>query len=229
MKDKLRAAFDQVRMDPECAGRIENALNQTKPAGGYTAMPFRENRRSRLTAAAAMACLLAVVLFAGTVLFGGETKNGLTAQTDPVPDTETVQVTIAYENKKTELEAALRIHGHKGADFLRPEGDRLYFTADGQYTDITDLISDDEPYTYIYTDNAGIVHCLAVGGCYTPGSNSLDGVYYGYWYRDAADADERFSGWISGACAGHWCNATNDYFGWYVKACEILDIPWKPQ
>lgn len=48
------------------------------------------------------------------------------------------------------------------------EGDRIYFTADGGHTDITDLISDEDAYFYEYTktDNRGNERrcCIAVGG-----------------------------------------------------------------
>ena len=62
MSNKIHDAFAGLHMDPARAAKIEHALRQAQAAPGYTAVPFRESRRSRLFTLSAAACLLAVIL-----------------------------------------------------------------------------------------------------------------------------------------------------------------------
>ena len=232
MSNKIHDAFAGLHMDPARSAKIEHALRQAQAAPGYTAVPFRENRRSRLFTLSAAACLLAVILLGFALLPRITAPAQELAATDPeIPTESTPPSGSEAEREETErmrVEANVRIRMHTNGDFLCPVGNSLYFNTNGEMLDITDLISDDEAFTYVYAEN-GIIHYIAVGGCYTPGSNSLDGVYYGYWYRDEADAEAPLSGWLGGNCSGHWSNAKNDYFGWYLQACDEFGIPWQPR
>ena len=236
MSNKIRSAFAGVRMDPACANKIENALNQGHTPGGYAATPHRESRRSGIFAAAAMACLLALTIFGGSALMGTKTPAEATDVTGAETPTETLSPSEAEEIRKMNEEhqekvdrirGYVRVREHSNGNFLKPSGQKLYFNANNEIIDITDVISDDKAFTYVYTED-GIIHYIAVGGTYVPGVDSLDTVYYGYWYKDADYADEPLLGWVAGNCKGHWSNAKNDYFGWYLEACEVLGIPWRP-
>ena len=67
---------------------------------------------------------------------------------------------------------AVAMQDEPGVPLLVEEG-RLYFTGDGGKTDITDLISETEPYFIDVVDEEGNTHKFIVGGSPEEG-------YYGY-------------------------------------------------
>ncbi len=105
---------------------------------------------------------------------------------------------------------------------------RLYFVDGDTEQDITDLISDDEPFLYSHVDTEGYERCIAIGGTFTPDTD-LDGVYWAELQKDAILAENvRYASscWIGGQAIGHWDNEADDYYGWYKKAKEYFGWPW---
>jgi len=115
--------------------------------------------------------------------------------------------------------------------YLKENNGRLIFRCNLEIIDITDVISMDNPFTYIYTVD-GIIHYIAVGGDYDP-ETGLDGVGYCEWLRDAnkmeagiADGDIH-AGWLGGNGGRiHYDSETGTHAVWYAKAIIEMDIPW---
>jgi len=110
---------------------------------------------------------------------------------------------------------------HKLPVWLHERQDRLYFVADGEKLDITDLISYDTPFTYIIggTETAGRKTYVAVGGDY-PNFGYL------YYYRDYEPGMGDMEGWDSGASFNHWDNEKDEEYPWHIKGKDILGTPF---
>ena len=105
--------------------------------------------------------------------------------------------------------------------WLMIERDRLYFVGDGEKLDITDLITENIPFTYIIggTETAGRKTYVAVGGDYPN---------FGYFevYRDYEPGMGAHEGWGDGHGVGHWDNEKDEERPWYTAAQEILGTPY---
>ena len=81
------------------------------------------------------------------------------------------------------------------------ESGRLFFTANEEHLDVTDLCSEETAYVYVLQDNTGIRHYFIIGG--TPDSPGyqiflqIPGGEYGGWVcGGAAGIVTRTSGWM---------------------------------
>lgn len=250
MEKQLIDAFDQVTMPDPCVKKIENSLNTAhQEVGRYTARPMEVSRHGWL---APVAAVLALVLMVG--LMGGlHTEPEQLAEVPTETQAGTIQEGEISEGRTWEFEdGALTVTkgnrpGQGGFSegsydtgyvptWLMEQDGRLFFAPEGvreMNEDITDLISTEEPYTYIYTDEDGIIRYLAVGmlheGPFVSIEESLGWVC---WFRDAAEMEagqaegNYFAGWLTGYGSGHWNNEKDEAFGWYTKAKEIMEIPW---
>lgn len=249
MEKRLIEAFDQVTMPEACEQRIEARLRK-KPetALRHVAAPVAEARGSWLAPVAAM---LALVLAVGMIL---PRMQQAPEQLAEMP-TEELQEGDVVDGRVWEFEGGAvtvtkgeryRQGGFSEGSYdtaymptwLSEQDGRLFFIPEGikgDKMDITDLISTEEPYTYIYTDEDGIIHYLAVGMLHEgPFVSIEESIGFACWFRDAAEMeaalaegkDNFHAGWITGYGSGHWNNETDSEFGWYSKALETMDIPW---
>lgn len=90
---------------------------------------------------------------------------------------------------------------------------RVYFIANAENVDITDLISMETPYTYIYTDQKRITHYIAIGGT----ADCL-----GWSEMLHKDWDELLTGYL-GALDHNHQDEEGHVYEWWSKAQEILD------
>lgn len=247
MEDKLRHAFDALQMPEACANRIEEELcKPNNKKKGYCAEPVQSTRGSWITGIAAAAALLAVVIAgsflgggADTRLSNGETVTEATVETngeamDAIQqeledlkerlgiadaDFRFDQYFVVGEDGKVyrRYEAAIKT----APDFLEDANGRLYFVGSGEKIDITDEISLEEPYIYIYTDENNTKQALIVG-CISPGPYVDIGNSVGWITFEWEDGAEN---WTSGG-GTHWSNWMNCEWPWLTKAKEELDIPW---
>ncbi len=98
---------------------------------------------------------------------------------------------------------------------------RLYFTANGEYLDITDQISEDTPFAYTYDDAEGVRHHVAVGGVYS-GSEAPITVGWAEWLQQAPYGD---GDWLGGTV----CNertAAGGYVPWLSRGAQMHGLPW---
>lgn len=251
MEKQLIDAFEQVTMPDSCVEKIENSLNGTPKIGErYTARPMEASRHGWFAPVAAVLALVLAVGLMGSLRTEPEQLADAPAETQA----GTMQEGEITEGRTWEFEdGAVTVtkgnrHGQGGfsegsydtgsiPSWLKEEDGRLYFTGNlsKEAIDITDLISTEEPYTYIKTDSDGIIHYMAVGrtddGPFVSIEESLG---WACWYRDAAEMeaalaegkDDFHAGWITGYGRGHWNNEMDAEFGWHAKAKEQMDIPW---
>ena len=93
-----------------------------------------------------------------------------------------LKVTGTYNNVHTDLSEEI-------VPIRVEEGNRLIFTADGDYTDITDLVDENTPYIYRYTNEMGYECYVIVGGA--AGNYGYADVYtvgMGRWDADLTNA-----------------------------------------
>lgn len=121
-----------------------------------------------------------------------------------------------------------KLSGSTEPFWLREEDGRLYFTGDGQKIDITDSISEEEPFLYTWEDVKGKATCLAVGGTYIPGAFP-EGLGWVVFTKDLILEENLATGyacWQGGSASNHWNNETEDYYLWYKEAKEYFGWPW---
>lgn len=239
MDKKLFDAFDAVHMDDCCSENIRTAIeNHTKHS-----LPSRKLWRF---AAVASACLI-LMLFAFTnpvIVQGVEETVIKLAQTVFGAINRGHGVTIVEEDYVYYNDGYMEIEHFNGSSasgsttsvilkhpsWLKEKDGRLYFKANLEYIDITDLISMEIPFTYIYDKN-GITHYIAVGGDYDP-EIGLDSIGHSEWLRSTAEMEEGaangdlYAGWLGGRSDNHLDNDTGEEYAWFTAAKEELDIPW---
>ena len=98
------------------------------------------------------------------------------------------------------------LHTDSLTDPVTEEGGRLWFIVNGEHLDITDLISETEPFLYQYADGDGIVHYWIVGRNGPEPGNWGYGEYLwdpendwkaGYSARTNLDPDSRGPAWLA--------------------------------
>ena len=104
--------------------------------------------------------------------------------------------------------SAVTMQDEPGIPLLLQDG-RLYFTGDGGKTDITDFVSETEPYFIDVVDGEGNTHKFIVGGSPEEG-------YYGY-SEMIIDAE----GVLRGG-AGNWSSKSGDRPEWLKKGSNAV-------
>lgn len=217
MEKKLFEAFDALKMSDECENKIRTSLS--KPRSVF--------HRVRLGALAAAACLLLVLLvFTNETAVQALETIGEDIRTAIVslfyPDA-TVKEQYQFENGDFVAERGTNADGQdynhvryatgSVPSWLKVEDDGLYFTGNGEYIEISSLISDEVPFTYVLTDSDGIRHYIIVGGTYGTGENALDDVGWTVFLQK--ESSDMLSGWIGGYGKGDgpWYNNGRDILG----------------
>ena len=232
MEKKLTEAFEAIQMPKNCTDRIQRALEQKTTPG------FRKIPVLRAAAALCVVILLLPTLHPGVAQAVADTAektlewfrstisrgHGVTVMEDDY---------IYYNDGHMELEV------HKGSSvnpthdstltpypsWLKEQDGRVWFLANMENQDITELFSQEEPFVYIY-DKDGITHYIAIGGNYDP-AEGLGSIGYSEWLRRT---DPEGNGdWLGGGGAGQYDPETNDYALWYAKAIVEMNIPWNYQ
>ncbi len=98
----------------------------------------------------------------------------------------------------------------------------LYFTGGGAEEEISQLISEETPFTREFIDEDGILYYVAVGGNFSPENQGNFGIGWSEW-RKKAPYDTK--SWLGGEGADH-VNADGETREWLKKAMELMDIPW---
>lgn len=91
---------------------------------------------------------------------------------------------------------------------------RVYFTANGENLDITDQFSEEEPFTYIFTDSHLLTHYIAIGG--TPENP-------GYLEMIQMNWSVGFGASCGGMGVNTWNNEADARYGWETRAKEIFE------
>lgn len=232
MKDTIRSAFAEVTMPQTCEEQVRNALRQNKKRV--------ITRPNYVRIVAAAACLMAFVLLLGTPTVAEALEKVFHSGLQKYITGNDVEITVEYRSPdgkftdKTTYRGSIEIAGQGGnnlsviPEWYVEQDDRVYFAGNGEYIDVTDLISLDTPFTYTYTDQGGIIHYICIGGVYDP-DPEIWNVGYAEWFYDPnyVHANGMQGNWIGGYCDNYWNKETDDDWPWLEKAKEEMGIPWK--
>lgn len=218
MERKIHDYFETETMPDDLSRQIEETLT----------VPARKPSRSRWVRAAAIAASLVLVLM---VVFSGQVTTTFAEFYDFIIHTQKPEVTepLGQVDEDTIVSYG-GIVEHRSDDGVSSgsfspglndpvtvEDGRLYFIANGEHIDITDLCSEEEAYIYVLQDSTGVRHYFAVGG--TPDD-------YGYEIYIQIPGEEA-DGWTGGASAGHRTAASGwETRAWVYDAKEKIGHPW---
>ena len=158
---------------------------------GY--MPRNSARKRIITIAIAAALILAlgITSYAGYTIFGwGENAEIRTAKT------------------QSGIETTVLVHTDNLVEPVCFENGRMYFIVNDEHIDITDQVSETQPYIYRFTDSEGVQHYWIIG------KNGPEPEYYGYAeYLQPPEGE-----WIRGYVA----RTNNNEAQWLDSAKEEL-------
>lgn len=98
--------------------------------------------------------------------------------------------------------------------FTDYENGRVWFVANGENLDITELFSEEEPFTYIFTDSNFMEHYIAIGG--TPENIGYLEMLHTSW-------EEKPFSFVCGFAINTWNNQLDQRYGWETKAKEVFN------
>lgn len=207
MNEQVKEMFEQTTMPQETVERIRSAMQKT---GKNARKPVR---RTLATAAAVLALVLFISPQARAVFDNWVVKYFW-------PDSD---ITIYEEiNEEGAVEATVAVVDTEAPPFARMVNGRLYFLGNNEKIDITDEITEEQPYYYTYVDDYGLTHAMAVG---FSGSIENYGIYEFIWKE--ADGERN---WTAGTGRNFLSAETETRYPWVDIVWEELDIPWsKPE
>ncbi|MCR5090671.1 MAG: hypothetical protein K6C08_14325 [Oscillospiraceae bacterium] len=132
--------------------KIEQAETQYRPQ--------QTERKRILTLALAAALLLSLGIAAYSV---GQAVFGWSGN-----------VEIRAEKTEGGIETNVYVHTDHLTEPVNFENGRMYFIVNDEHIDITDLVSESQPYIYQFTDTEGVLHYWIVG------KNGPESEHYGY-------------------------------------------------
>lgn len=228
MKKQIIDAFDQIKMSEACAEKISRQLSQRQSTP-------RRFCWAAVTSAACLLLIIAVLCSNTTVVqalqtMGENLKNAVVDLVSPNKSTAE-QFTFEYGNYviKNGVNSAggnyvvgTYVTGSVPS-WLKAEEDGLYFDNGEERIEISSLISNEVPFTYIFTDSENIRHYIAVGGTYGAAENALDTVGWSEWMQKPP---YDMQSWLGGYTKGNRGNGAENSQAWMEKAKEILGVPW---
>lgn len=228
MEQRLTEAFDALHMEERCMETIEAAMNTKSENRSFTRPTWRRFAAVAACLVLVAACITVPAMARSTNIFEDFLAKMIDdSEFDEIEEVKHLSSNHVVVKDKDGSTGSFSVAGP--ADFLEESDGRLYFTANGEHIDITDKISYEEPFIYIYTDEEQIIHYIAVGGVYDPDPAKTDHGWCEYFQN--APGTEPFNplaedGWIAGGGQNEIdCDAEKQY-PWSVKALEEFDTPW---
>lgn len=227
MKIITQNTFDPIVMSPQCQQRIEGAMQ----SAAKRSTPGLHLRQVAITA-----CLILVLV----VVFNPFTVEAAGSAFQSLVDLlKQPGAQVSYKSPDGMLNIDLHVkddvvisdsspHYLTGAPhYLNEANGRLYFVANMEHIDITELISEEIPFTYIYMDSDGFTHYIAVGGSYSPDPD-MNNVGYGEWisYVKNSEQTKYGKGWMGGYADHYWDPETGEDRKWLQVAKDEMGIPW---
>ena len=203
MKEQVKAMFEQVTMPKETAQKIRSAMDD---AGRRKQKPVC---RSLATATAVLALVLVLSPQARAAVEGWVVKYFF-----PESDLTIYEQTDVGGN----VVGIAGVVDTEAPPFARMVNGRLYFLGNNEKIDITDEITEEQPYFYTYVDDYGLTHAMAVG---YSGSIENYGIYEFIWEETGGTRD-----WVTGTGRNFLSPETETRYPWVDLVWEELDIPW---
>lgn len=121
---------------------------------------------------------------------------------------------ITYTISKGGAESSAWYDTEQHSPFTEYADGRVWFIANGEKMDITDQFSEEEPFTYIFTDSYYIVHYIAIGG--TP-------EHMGYMEMLHKSWEPGIEGGLGGFGVNTWNEEKAERYGWETRAKDIFN------
>lgn len=201
MKKKIADAFGAVRMPEDCEEEIRRAIRE---AWQTKEKPVRR----RYPVAAALAAVLLMLTMSTEVR--AAVNDLVVKYFFPGSD-----ITVYEQIDENGEAVGITCVDTEAPGFARIVNDRLYFMGNGEKIDITDQITEEEPYFYTYVDDYGLTHYMAVA---YSGSIENFGIYE-FIREEAGD-------WVTGTGRNFMDPETAARYPWVDTVWEKLDIPW---
>lgn len=204
MKQEIVNAFDSVTMSVDCEQRIRRAMARKKTAR----MPVVWKRLATLAAVLALVLCISPEARAAVnrIVRYAFPQSGITIYEETDAQGNVVGITAV------DTEAA---------PFAQLQEGRLVFLGNGETIDITDQITEDDPYIYSYVDDYGLTHYMAVG---YSGSIENYGIYE--FIREVTEGQADWEGWVTGTGRNDLDPETETRYPWVDIVWQELNIPW---
>ena len=203
MKERVKEMFAQVTMPEETEKKIRSAVMDA----GRTAR--KPKRRLAATAAAVLALVLLISPQARAAVEGWVVKYFF-----PGSDLTIYEQTDENGN----VVGIVGVVDTEAPPFARIVNGRLYFLGNNEKTDITDEITEEQPYYYTYVDDYGLTHAMAVG---YSGSIENYGIYEFIWQEVDGQRE-----WVTGSGRNFLSMETESRYPWVDIVWEDLSVPW---
>lgn len=215
MERRIHDYFENETMPEGLARRIEASLAET-PGTAH------RHRWIRVAAIAASLVLILTMVFSGqaTTAFAEVYNFFIHTQS---PEETTPLGRIGYDAYVTygdviDITAGGDVIGT--GDPAEVRDGRLYFIANGEDIDITDLCSMDTAYIYVMQDKTGTLHYIFVGG-------RPDNWGYGSIMKKPGSIRNPDGEWIGGGGHNHCGKESNwEPYGWYLDAKQRIGHPF---
>ena len=159
---------------------------------------MKRKRLITLALAAALILALGITAYAGRTYFGwGGNMEIRSARTD------------------SGIENTVYVHTENFTEPVSFEDGRMFFIVNDEHIDITDKVSETQPYIYQFADEEGVIHYWIIG------KNGPEPEYYGFAeYLQPPDGV-----WT----AGYVARTNNNEAPWLFKAWEELGFDFHPE
>lgn len=208
MKKDVKDMFEQITMPEECVQKIRCAMmERRKPKRRYSQMAGRS--------VSAMAAMLALVLLISPAARAA--VNDLVVKYFWSDSDMTIYEELNENGEVVHITAV----DTEAPPFARIVNGRLYFLGNGEKIDITDQITEEEPFYYTYQDDYSLTHYMAVG---YSGAIENFGIYE--FIKEEKSGQEEWEGWVTGTGRNFINPETEAAYPWVATVWEDLDIPW---
>ena len=166
----------------------------------------------RRTAAACFCALIVLSLGVLTYAYGEQIVREVLGWGGNMKMTESVNA----ENGETEK--SVTVMTDSLTDPVEIKNGKMYFVVNDEHIDITDSVSETEPYVYDYMDQDGYTHYWIIG------LNGPEPEYYGYG-EYIKDSDNT---WVAGYTARINLDPEKELPEWLLKGKQAIggDCPW---
>lgn len=218
MKQQINSVYEQIRLPAQASERIRarlgnESINLTEK--GLDNMQVKKNisvRKKVLVSviAAAVICAVPAGVYAawhGDIIQFISGGGRIAHYEDNLPSDATQEETEDYLSDILDQEMAQAESDVDASDsYLKVENGRLILNPDGEKLDITDELSETEPYIHTVEPGDGTTHYLIIGG-------TIDN----YGLAEFVQTDDgQWQGGFSN-------NATGE---WYINGVQQLELPW---
>ena len=197
----------------ELLNGLEDSSVPMEETGSVSAMRIRELTGKKIAQAEAgqpprraagkrfltIALAAALILALGITAYGGRVLFGWGGNME-----------IRAEKTDGGIETNVLVHTENLAEPVRFEEGRMVFIVNDEHLDITDQVSETQPFTYRFTDEEGVTHYWIIG------KNGPEPEHYGFAeYIQPAEGD-----WT----AGYVARTNNNEAPWLDRAIEELGL-----